>query len=311
MITRRLLLRTVVPVAGLAVVGASVLVVINSSGPGGHASVAPHRAPAVPTTVDMSTVASPPPLPAPPPAVWRVAWASTMAWGYGTAAQATIRELTTVAIGGQAVRVRISNLFGTRPLVLGAGTVAASTGAGATIDTATLLPLAFNGSANVTVPTGAVIYTEPVPIAVHAGETLAVSLFITSPDLITVHPCCAGPLVSYFTPNGAGNATEVASGGMFAYSSTWERLVDAIDVLQAHGNGSIVVLGDSISDGYHSALRWTDVLQQRIDQLPSAQRRAVVNEAITANTLTDPPRSDATTGGGPAGLDRPLCVNLL
>jgi hypothetical protein len=33
-----------------------------------------------------------------------------MAWGYGTASDLTVRDLTTVGVGGTAIRVRISNV---------------------------------------------------------------------------------------------------------------------------------------------------------------------------------------------------------
>ena len=64
------------------------------------------------------------------------------------------------------------------------------------------------------------------------------------------------------------------------------------------------MVGDSITDGYHAALRWTDVLQKRIDMLPLSEQRAVVNEGITANALTSAVQTDDQTGGGPPGVSR-------
>jgi len=64
------------------------------------------------------------------------------------------------------------------------------------------------------------------------------------------------------------------------------------------------VVGDSITDGYHTALRWTDVLQKRIDMLPLSEQRAGVNEGITANALTSAVQTDDQTGGGPSGVSR-------
>ena len=43
-----------------------------------------------------------------------------MAWGYGTASDVTVRDLATVGVGGTAIRVRISNVFGDEPLAIGA-----------------------------------------------------------------------------------------------------------------------------------------------------------------------------------------------
>jgi lysophospholipase L1-like esterase len=237
--------------------------------------------------------------------VWRIAWGSAMAWGYGTATNATVRQLATVQIGGSAVRVRISNLYGNHPLVIGAATVGLES-TGASIDPGTLVQLTFGGNRGVTIPIGGLVYSDPAPISLTAMETIAVSVFVSDTDLMTVHPCCV-TTASYFTKNGVGDRTSTASPGGFV-ASPWPRLVDAVDVLQSSGNGSIVVLGDSIAEGASlngsSYPRWTDILEQRIDQLPKSDRRAVVNEAIAANTLTSVPASRASEGGGPSGLSR-------
>lgn len=240
-------------------------------------------------------------------AQWRLAWGSPMAWGYGTAFNTTVREIATVAIAGQAVRVRVSNLFGTQPLDVGAATVARQQVA-ASVLPGSVEPLKFNGSPSVIVPVGKVTYSDPVTMAVASGESLAVSLYVSNADLVTLHPCCSGETVSYFTANGTGNQTSALTAVSFPYSSKWPRWVDAVDVLQGAGqgsvNGSIVVVGDSITEGFNTTLRWTDVLQSRIDLLPAVEQRAVINEGITANTLTDSDRNDSKVGGGPPGLER-------
>ena len=150
---------------------------------------------------------------------------------------------------------------------------------------------------------GQVSYSDPVSMDVSDVQTLAISIYVRGRELVTVHPCCT-KIVSYFTPNGGGNLTESVSGVGLSEPSPWERWVDAVDVLQTTGEGSIVVVGDSITDGYHTALRWTDVLQKRIDMLPPSEQRAVVNEGITANALTSVVRTDDLIGGGPSGVSR-------
>jgi len=256
-----------------------------------------------PKTTSTMVSAPPPTTTLPSSPVWRVAWGSAMAWGYGTATNATVRELATVAIGGSAVRVRISNVFGNQPLVIGAATVGLqSTRAG--IVAGSLHTIAFNASPNVTVPVRGVVYSDAIPMPVSPMQTMAVSLFVRNTDLMTVHPCCTGATASYLTANGAGNLTGGLTSSGYVASSPWGHLLDAVDVLGSTGQGSIVVVGDSITDGYHTAVRWTDVLQQRIDTLAPDERRAVINEAITANTLTAVQPSDAADGGGPPGVSR-------
>lgn len=226
-----------------------------------------------------------------------------MAWGYGEIDDATVRDVVTAATAGQAIRFRISNAFGNAPLSVGAATVADS-GGGSAVKTSTTHLLRFDGSPSTTIPVGAVAYTDPVAVPVAAGQVLAVSLWISGPDLVSVHPCCGTVPRDWFTPNGRGNVTTAASLAGFGIASPFERFVDAMDVLQSGGQGSIVVVGDSITDGYNASIRWTDVLQSKVDRLPPSLRRAIINEGITANALTSYVHTDALTGGGPSGVSR-------
>ncbi len=255
-----------------------------------------------PTTSD--TTASLPLLSTP---TWRVAWGSPMAWGDGTAVNTTVRELVTVGIGGVAVRVRLSNLDGNVPLDVGAASVAQDL-QNSQLVPGTIQSLTFSGAPTVSIPVGQVVYSDPVNMAVSTGETLAVSVYVSNADVVTVHPCCTEANVSFFTPNNGGNQVTQSSNTPFTFSSPWPRWVDALDILQepntAPAQGSIVVLGDSISEGFNAPIRWTDILQKRIDMLPTDEQRAVINEAITANTLLTLPDDYSKTGGGQSGLDR-------
>jgi lysophospholipase L1-like esterase len=227
-----------------------------------------------------------------------------MAWGYGIASNVTVRELTTIAIGGRAVRVRVSNVFGRGPMKVGAASVALDAG-GAAIQPGSLRPLQFGGASGTTVPAGSSVYSDPAQMTVTGRETLAISLYVTGSDLVSLHPCCdTQDDVSYFTPNGAGNLTSSVGSTGFSIASPYPRWVDAVDVLETSGKGSIVVIGDSITDGYNATQRWTDVLQERIDRLPFSEQRAVINEGITANALTSVVPTYSATGGGPPGLER-------
>jgi len=272
--------------------------------PGGRASRA-----GAPTTAPATT--APPPSAAAAAPVWQVAWASAMAWAEPgqLVSNSTVRSLVTVPIDGSAFRVRISNRFGDAPLVVASATVARSAG-GAALVPGTSQPIQFNGSASVTVPAGGSVDSDPVAVTITAPETLAVSIYVADRDTVTAHyPCCEPTTPSFLSLDGTGDlvARTAALGFDFRGPS---RLVDAVDVLRPDPpgatapHGSIVVLGDSITDGFNSTARWTDFLQQRVDALPATERPAVVNEGNTANALTPVIPSDATTGGGPPGIQR-------
>lgn len=231
------------------------------------------------------------------------AWGSPMAWGYGVASDVTVRQMATLSLGGRQVQIRVSNAFGTTPLTIAAASVGLQE-AGPNIIPGTLRPLTFHGAPRITVPPGAVTLSDPTALRVHAGTTAAVSLFVPGTELVSVHPCCtAGPL-SYFTPNGGGDRVDQPGSVGFTVSSPWARWVDMVAVSGEINRGTTVVFGDSISDGFHSTLRWPDVLTRRLAVLPPADRVGVVDEGITANTLTGVQTSDALLGGGPPGVDR-------
>jgi lysophospholipase L1-like esterase len=284
--------RPAVAVVGAVVLAAAIGVSVLAAMTSGD-TPRRHAATTTPTSATTSTV--------PPQPTWRVAWGSAMAWGYGVAANTTVRDLATVAVGGSAIKVRISNVFGNAPLAVGAATVGISAG-GAAVTPGTLQTITFGGSPTVTVAQGQVVTSDPVQLAVTPLQTLAISLFVPGSELVTVHPCCS-QATSYYAPNGKGDlATSMNGAGLIP--SPGERWVDAVDVLQQGGEPSIVVVGDSITEGFNATARWTDILQHRIDGLPASEQVAIVNEGISANALTSDVRTDALVGGGPSGLDR-------
>jgi len=234
---------------------------------------------------------------------WLVSWASPMAWQYGVARDATVRELARLSIGGRSLRVRVSNAFGTAPVTFAAGSVGISAG-GAALDPGSARPLRFSGAPGITLAAGQMAYSDPVQLTVVAGQTLDMSLFVAGVAPVSVHPCCQSPVRSYFTPNSGGDRVGEPSGAPFSLADGWVRWVDAVDVSGAQAGGAVVVMGDSIADGFNTPLRWTRVLNDRIQQLPPTDQVGVINEAITANTLTATAVNDSTTGGGPPGIER-------
>ena len=246
-----------------------------------------------------------------PASRWQVAWGSTMAWGYGTVADATVRTVADIPVDAAAVKVRVSNQFGTAPLVVGAATLGRSLG-GAAVATSSIVRLSFAGLPSTVILPGGSAWSDPVSVATSTPATLAVSVFVRDRALISAHyPCCEASTPSFVSAAGSGDlAASVAASG-FGFEAPWSRLVDAIAVERpappagvGAARGSIVVVGDSITDGFNSGARWTNLLQQRISQLPLAERPAVVNEGNTANTLTSVVPNDAGSGGAPPGLER-------
>ena len=89
----------------------------------------------------------------------------------------TVRQILHTSLGGDRVRVRLSNAYGTSALVIGSAHAAISTG-GASISPKTNRILRFNGSPTIAIPAGALAMSDPVELHVEAFDNLAVSLYL-------------------------------------------------------------------------------------------------------------------------------------
>lgn len=252
---------------------------------------------------------------------WVPSFTSAMAWTPGQAVDTTVRQVVPLGVGGKLVRVQLANTFGTGPLAVGAATVGVQA-VGAAAIPGSFHALTFGGAAGVEVPIGGTVWSDPLPLSTSAGESLLVSVWVSGPAIVSAH-YDAGPM-SYATADYGGDQTLAASGSGFGLPSTWDRWVSTVDVAGGGPTSATVAFGDSISDGFNKHCGFSDVcqlttpwptwLQKRVTQLPAAQQTAVVDESITANTLTtiNTPKGDQfrTGGGGPPGLTR-MAADLL
>jgi lysophospholipase L1-like esterase len=206
----------------------------------------------------------------------------------------TIREIVHTTIGGSAVRIRLSNTFGTRAIRLDTVFI------GLQKDGAALVPrsnheVTFGGSRSIAIPEGAEALSDPVPFSVGPEQNLAITLFTASETgPATVH----GSAFQTNYVSGAGNfaAEEGANAFSLATGSkttgSW-YFMSAVEVLApADVKGAVVALGDSITDGASSRPdkneRWTDVLARRL--LTGHTKIAVLNAGIGGNrVLTSSP----------------------
>jgi hypothetical protein len=95
-------------------------------------------------------------------------------------ADQTVRNIIYTSVGGDELRVRVSNIFGTTPLTVGAVSV------GMVLDGARLVPgttraVTFRGAASVTIPAGAEVLSDPLAMTVRPLQELAISLYLPAP----------------------------------------------------------------------------------------------------------------------------------
>ncbi|MFJ9245574.1 SGNH/GDSL hydrolase family protein [Streptomyces sp. NPDC101776] len=205
------------------------------------------------------------------------------------------RLIVHTSVAGSGLRIRLSNAFGDRPLTFD------SVYAGVQKTGAALVPgsnrrLTFGGERSVTIPAGAVAYSDPLSGRLPAATNLVVS--IHSPD-------AAGPATGHGMAMQTSYATQgdhTGEEGATAWTDTtgsWYYL-DAVSVRPTAGIGAVVTLGDSITDGWASTTdqnrRWPDYLARRL-QSADTSVKGVANEGISGNKVL-------ADGAGQSALNR-------
>ncbi|AJC23060.2 GDSL family lipase [Pandoraea pulmonicola] len=196
----------------------------------------------------------------------------------------TVRQIVYPTLSGNETRVRLSNAYGTQPLVIERASVAASL-RGAAIDATTARALTFSGQPVARIAPGASLESDPVPFAVRAGAPLAISLFTREARTPTTWHKIAQQTAFL---SGAGDFVDDAKASVFPTRFTNTLWLAGVSVVPDMPAQAVVAIGDSITDGMRSTLnanrRWPDVLARRIE---GAGRRdvAVLNLGISGNRL--------------------------
>jgi lysophospholipase L1-like esterase len=209
----------------------------------------------------------------------------------------TVRQIVHLSIGGYGLRVHISNAFGTEPLRFTSVHIARplSTSSPA-IDPATDRPLTFAGKFDVVVPPGSEFISDSVIQEVPPLSDLAITFHLDAPpSRQSSHP--GSRSTTYYVH---GDATGAATLAEPKHVDHWFQISE-IDVQAAPEAGTIVVLGDSITDGHGATTngndRWTDVLAARLQASSRTKNIGVSNQGIGGNHLL-------TDGLGPNALSR-------
>jgi lysophospholipase L1-like esterase len=186
----------------------------------------------------------------------------------------TIREIIHTSVGGDQVRVRIANTFGSAPLVIGGAHVAVSS-SGSSIVPGTDRVLTFGGRTSVTIPAGAPAVSDPVDLHVQPISDIAVSLYLPS--------LTKGETTTFFQ-----GTSFVSSPGNFAGSvslpgatslSEWP-FVSGVSVLTSRPGDAIVAITDSAT----LVSQWPRALAERLNAR-HIDNLGVVSTAIAGNRL--------------------------
>ncbi len=177
----------------------------------------------------------------------------------------TVRDIIVPSVGGNMIRLELTNAFGRSPLQVGRVTVAvADLGAG--VVPGTIHPVSFGGSASVRIPAGEQVLSDPVGMQVSAMQELAVSIYLPGRTGVATRHTDAQQVNWVST---AGDHAGEAGVGAFTIPTLSWYYLSGLDVRSSGAAGTVVAFGDSITDGVQSTVggndRWPNDLARRLD----------------------------------------------
>ncbi|MDR2329944.1 MAG: SGNH/GDSL hydrolase family protein, partial [Comamonas sp.] len=201
----------------------------------------------------------------------------------------TVRQVARISLGGERLRIVLSNAYGKQPLFVGKATVARfrEAGAAGAVTEGSLRAVSFGGQEGVTIPPGASWVSDPVALPVPALSQVAVSLYLPQPTPIsTFH--WDGRQTGWIVSGDQTQAPSLQITDPDRQSTTARPLLTGIAVETGPAARAVAVLGDSITDGATASLdkdsRWPDFLAARL----APHGVAVVNAGISgARLLSD------------------------
>ncbi|WP_189191316.1 SGNH/GDSL hydrolase family protein [Streptomyces albiflavescens] len=227
---------------------------------------------------------------------------SVVTWGASADRQGagpadrSYRLIVRTSVGGTNMRIRLSNAFGDHPVTF-ASAYAGLQKQGAELVHGSNRQLSFGGAASVTVPAGETVLSDPLPGKLAAQANLVISLYVTGAQGPTTGHGMA--MQTNYATSG-NHAAEEGAANWTDPMGSWYWL-DAVDVETSAAIGSVVTLGDSITDGWASTTdenrRWPDYLSRRLQTTSGITVKGVANEGISGNKVL-------ADGAGQAALNR-------
>jgi lysophospholipase L1-like esterase len=204
-------------------------------------------------------------------------------------ANSTLRQFVRSSIGGNHLRLRFSNAYGTSPVTMNsvhfALAPATASGGNGAIYTATDKALTFHGAPSINIPAGEVVYSDPFDYSLPALTNVAISIYFGNLSSTTIcgHP---GSRSGYFIES--GNVVTAANMSGATTAAHW-YIITGIEVLAGSSSKTISILGDSITDGRGSTdnanNRWPDDLANRLITNAATAGVGVDNMGVGGNGI--------------------------
>lgn len=199
----------------------------------------------------------------------------------------SVRQVVKVSIGGDMIRLKLSNIYSTEPVVIRSIYIAHAKDSFA-IDPKSAKYLKFSNQYKVTIPAGKSITSDALPYDLKPLQRLAITINYTSaPTVPTVH---MGSRTTSYIMKGVTNAH---SNFEKAFRENHWYNISGIDVYTMRTDlSSIAIIGNSITDGKCSTdnaqNRWPDVMSEMLQLKHKITNQGVLNLGIGNNRVVVP-----------------------
>jgi lysophospholipase L1-like esterase len=217
-----------------------------------------------------------------------------------------VRQIVKTSVGGSALRIKLSNFYGTQSVFFGKVSLSEYTKS-SNKQAPKENVILFKGKSSVSVPIGESVMSDAIDIDVKPLQEYAITMnFPMNTGPSTIHG--TGMQNAFIskpgTPITTGEAGTAYAASDFTIDDSRFFITD-IEVLNTEHARTLVIIGDSISDGVGSSLdgnmRWPDQLSARLQEDKNSNNIAVVNSGIGGNRLLN----DAVAPFvGPSALSR-------
>ena len=199
----------------------------------------------------------------------------------------SVRQVVKVSIGGDVIRLKLSNIYSMRPVEIRSIYIAHAKDSFA-IDAKTAQYFKFGNSYKTVIPAGKQIVSDALKFNLRNLERVAITINYTSaPEVPTVH---MGSRTTSYIMKGVTNAH---SNFAKAFRENHWYNISGIDVYTMSNNMSaIAIIGNSITDGKCSTdnaqNRWPDVMSEMLQLKHKITNQGVLNLGIGNNRVTVP-----------------------
>lgn len=199
----------------------------------------------------------------------------------------SVRQVVKVSIGGDMIRLKLSNIYSTEPVVIRSIYIAHAKDSFA-IDPKSAKYLKFSNQYKVTIPAGKSITSDALPYDLKPLQRLAITINYTSaPTVPTVH---MGSRTTSYIMKGVTNAHSYFEK---AFRENHWYNISGIDVYTMRTDlSSIAIIGNSITDGKCSTdnaqNRWPDVMSEMLQLKYKITNQGVLNLGIGNNRVVVP-----------------------